>query len=151
MFAEGGFRADDRFRRLSFAENASSEIIINCLFNTIKGAVMSVEQENTRQIVPEIAGVTDATRVGDLTVRQLAELIIRVYEQPPVRRVPPGQQAVDEALAEIRRLLGSLDEAFQRVQAAILSELPARAPDLVAVEPVISSPEPLRRPVVRQP
>jgi hypothetical protein len=112
---------------------------------------MSAEKENTRQIALEIAGVTDATRVGDLTVRQFIELIIRVYEQLSVRRVPPGQRAVDEAIAEIRRLLGSLDEAFQRVQAAILSELPARAPDLVAVEPAICSPEPLRRPVVRRP
>lgn len=98
---------------------------------------MSAEQENTRQIVLEIAGVTDATRVDDLTVRQLVELIIRACGQLPVRRVPPGQQAVDEAITEIRRLLGSLDEAFQRVQAAILSELPARTPDFVGVEPVI--------------
>lgn len=86
---------------------------------------MSIEQENKRQIVLEIAGVTDATRVGDLTVRQFVELIIRVYEQPPVRRVPTDQRAVDEAIAEIRRLIGSLDEAFQRVQAAILSKFPS--------------------------
>ena len=112
---------------------------------------MSAEQENTRQIILEIAGVTDATRVDDLTVRQFVELIIRDYGQLPVRRVPPGQRAVDDAITEIRRLLGSLDEAFQRVQAAILSELPARTPDLVGVEPVTFSPEPLPRPAVRPP
>ncbi|HEX3961404.1 MAG TPA: hypothetical protein VHZ03_33070 [Trebonia sp.] len=86
---------------------------------------MSAGQENARQIALEIDGVTDATRVCDLTVRQFVELIIRVDEQPPVRRVPPDQRAVDEAIAEIRRLIGSLDEAFQRVQAAIPSEFPS--------------------------
>ena len=85
---------------------------------------MSAEQENARQIEFEIAGVTDATRVGDLTVRQFVELIVRVYEQLPVRREPPDQRTVNEAIAEIRRQLASPDEAFQRVQAAILNELP---------------------------
>jgi hypothetical protein len=103
----------------------AARLLLAARFNTIKGAAMSVEQENTRQIVLEIAGATDAIRVGDLTVRQFVELIIRVYEQLPVRRVPPGQRAVDEAITEIRRLLGSTDEAFQRVQAAILSEFPS--------------------------
>jgi len=103
---------------------------------------MPAEQESTR--------ATDATRVGDLTVRQFIELLARVNEQPPVRRVPPGQGAVDGAIAEIRQLLGSLDEAFQRVQAAIPSQFPARAGDLDEGEPVIYGPGPLRRPVARR-
>ena len=112
---------------------------------------MPAEQENTRATALKMAGVTDATRVGDLTVSQFIELLNRNNERPPVRRVPPGQGAVDGAIAEIRQLLGSLDEAFQRVQAAIPNEFPARAPDLDAIEPVMRGPEPLRRPVAGRP
>src|SRR5258708_14803480 len=112
---------------------------------------MSAGQESTQAMVLEIAGATDATRVGDLSVRQFIELLIRNNEQPPVRRVPPGQGAVDGAVAEIRQLLGSLDEAFERFQSAILSESRPEPPYLDAVEPVIRSPEPLRRPVARRP
>lgn len=88
---------------------------------------MPAEQENARQIEFEITGVTDTTKVGDLTVRQFVELIVRVYEQLPVRRNPPDEQTVHEAITEIRRQLESPDEAFQRVQAAILSEIPGIA------------------------
>jgi hypothetical protein len=117
----------------------------------MRDATMPAEQESTRAVVVKMAGITDATRVGDLTVRQFIELLARGNEQPPVRRVPPGQGAVDGAIAEIRQLLGSLDEAFQRVQAAIPGGFPARVPDLDAVEPVIYRPEPLRRPVASRP
>jgi len=87
---------------------------------------MPAEQESTRAIELKMAGVTDATRVGDLTVRQFIELLARKNEQPSVRRVPAGQGAVDGAIAGIRQLLGSLDEAFQRVQAAIPNEFPVQ-------------------------
>ena len=87
---------------------------------------MSARQESTGANVPKMAGVTDASTVGDLTVRQFIELLARKNEQPSVRRVPAGQGAVDGAIAEIRQLLGSLDEAFQRVQAAIPNEFPVR-------------------------
>ena len=108
---------------------------------------MSAGQESARAIALETAGATDAaTRVGDLTVRQFIELLTRTSEQPLVRRVPPGQGAVDGAIAEIRHLLGSLDEAFQRVQAAILSESRHQPPNQDPVEPSCAAQS---RPVVR--
>jgi hypothetical protein len=72
----------------------------------------------------DVSGVTHKTRVGDLTVGQLVEILVQVHTQLPVQRGMPSPKVISDAMAAIHQLIISPDEPFKKVQAAILKQMP---------------------------
>jgi hypothetical protein len=72
----------------------------------------------------DIPGTTSKTKVSELTIGQLVNVLVQVHTQLPIQRGMPDPKIISEAMAEIHRQIASPDAAFRQVQAAVLKQIP---------------------------
>jgi hypothetical protein len=83
-----------------------------------------VPSENKPRVDIDIPGVTADTTVGNLTVRQLVDLMVQVQTQIPIQRGMPDPKVISDAIAEIHRMIAEPDAALRRTQTAIIEAIP---------------------------
>jgi hypothetical protein len=79
---------------------------------------------NADDVRVDVKGVTPQTRVSELTVEQLVDVLVQVHQQLSVRRRMPDPKVITDTIEQIRQLIESPDSAFRETQAAILREAP---------------------------
>jgi len=82
------------------------------------------KKKKARRVDVDIPGTTSKTKVGELTIGQLVNILVQVHTQLPIQRGMPDPKVISEAMAEIHRQIVSPDAAFRQTQAAILKQIP---------------------------
>jgi hypothetical protein len=72
----------------------------------------------------KIPNVSSRTKVADLRVGQLVDLMVQVHSQLPIQRGMPSAKVLNDALNQVHKMVKSPDTAFRRTQMAILKAMP---------------------------
>lgn len=80
-----------------------------------------------------IPNVTDATKVSDLTVGQLVELLVQVNPQLPLDKRMPAPEALQAAFTQVRDLITgqSADTGLQQLVRQMQQGILEKMPDLI--------------------
>ena len=86
-----------------------------------------------RRICIDIPNVTDATKVSDLTVGQLVELLVQVNPQLPLDKRMPAPEALQAAFTQVRDLITgqSADTGLQQLVRQMQQGILEKMPDLI--------------------
>lgn len=80
-----------------------------------------------------IPSVTDATKVSDLTVGQLVELLVQINPQLPLDKRMPAPEALQAAFTQVRDLITgqSADTGIQQFVRQMQQGIAEKLPDLI--------------------
>jgi hypothetical protein len=84
---------------------------------------MPAKKDDKYQIEVNIPGATNETKVGDLTVHQLVDLLSDFTTKLLTYGRPLDPEIISEVMKQIRKQITEPDEAVQRLQREIIKEI----------------------------